>query len=47
MPMHLHVPQPPAGTPGVPPTPDELNAQASASQVRQGERTTWQDGFDK
>lgn len=39
--------QPPAGTPGVPPTPDELNAQASASQVRQGERTTWQDGFDK
>lgn len=39
--------QPPAGTPGVPPTPEELNAQAAASQARQGERNSWQDAFDK
>ena len=39
--------QPPAGTPGVPPTPDEINAQAAASQARQGERNSWQDEFDK
>ena len=39
--------QPPAGTPGVPLTPDEINAQAAASQTRQGERTSWQDAFDK
>ena len=39
--------QPPAGTPGVPLTTDEINAQAAASQTRQGERTSWQDAFDK
>ena len=39
--------QPPAGTPGVPLTPDEINAQAAASQARQGERASWQDAFDK
>ena len=39
--------QPPAGTPGVEPTEDELAAQAAASQARQGERTAWQTEYDK
>lgn len=39
--------QPPPGTPGVEPTPEELQAQADASAARQAERTSWQSAYDK
>ncbi|WP_415839472.1 hypothetical protein, partial [Nocardioides zeicaulis] len=39
--------QPPAGTPGVEPTPEELKAQADASQARANERSAWQSQYDK
>ncbi len=39
--------QPPAGTPGVEPTSEELQAQADASQARSNERSAWQTQYDK
>jgi hypothetical protein len=39
--------QAPAGTPGVKPTPEELKAQADASQARQNERSAWQSQYEK
>lgn len=39
--------QAPAGTPGVEPTPEELQAQAQAAQARQSERNAWQTEYDK
>ncbi|HEY0645876.1 MAG TPA: hypothetical protein VGD39_20855, partial [Nocardioides sp.] len=39
--------QAPAGTPGVEPTPEELKAQADASQARQNERSAWQSQYEK
>lgn len=39
--------QAPAGTPGVEPTPEEIQAQAAASQARQNERSAWQSEYDK
>lgn len=39
--------QAPAGTPGVELTPEEIQAQADASQARQNERSAWQTEYDK
>lgn len=39
--------QAPPGTPGVEPTPEELQAQADASQARQNQRSAWQSEYDK
>jgi hypothetical protein len=39
--------QPPPGTPGVEPTPEEIKAQADASQARANERGAWQTQYDK
>ncbi|RYC00839.1 hypothetical protein EUA07_12590, partial [Nocardioides ganghwensis] len=39
--------QAPAGTPGVEPTPEELQAQAQAAQARQNERNAWQTQYDR
>lgn len=39
--------QAPANTTGVEPTPEEIQAQADASQARQNERNTWQDQYEK
>ncbi|MCW2736790.1 hypothetical protein [Nocardioides sp.] len=39
--------QAPAGTPGVEPTAEEIQAQADASQARQSERSAWQTQYDK
>jgi hypothetical protein len=39
--------QAPPGSPGVPPTDDELAAQAAASAARQQQRNAWQSDYDK
>ncbi|MCK9825895.1 hypothetical protein NOCD_20600, partial [Nocardioides cavernae] len=39
--------QAPPGTPGVEKTPEEIQAQADASQARQNERSAWQSQYDK
>ena len=39
--------QAPPGTPGVEKTPEEIQAQADASQARQNERSAWQSQYDQ
>lgn len=39
--------QAPANTTGVEPTPEEIAAQAAASQARQAERSAWQSAYEK